>query len=77
MMTREESVHKALVLAAECELTIEALSTRLLWTLCNGVDSLALADELCELFWATQWLSGNGDDCDMIADQMPEEEVLA
>jgi hypothetical protein len=58
-----------LALAEKHGLTVEAMSTRLLWTLCSGVDSLALADELTELFWATQRINGNG--CDLIADQVP------
>jgi hypothetical protein len=61
-------------LAEKHGLTVEQVSTQILYDLCNGVPDLATADRLTELFWASERIL-NGGDCDLIADQAPGEVV--
>ena len=68
-MTNEQAERTVLALAEKHGMTVEALGTRLMYDLCNGVPDVATADRLTELFWASQRINGNG--CDMIADQVP------
>ena len=47
-------------LAERHGMTVDALGTRIMYDLCNGVPDLATADRLTDLFWATQRINGNG-----------------